>query len=73
MAKWDLTDEATVQGAIRAVNYVDGTHRPKDAFGNEGPEMPVFKYRLEQFGLWGWQPVPVYQEQPDGSLVEIKQ
>ena len=73
MAKWDVTDEATVQGAVRAVNYFDGTHRPKDAFGNEGPETPVIKHRLEQFGPWGWQPIPVYQEQPDGTLTEIPQ
>lgn len=73
MAKWDVTDEATFEGAIRVVNYVDGTQRAKDIFGNEGPEMPVMKYRIEQLGPWGWQPVPVYHEEADGTLTEIPQ
>lgn len=73
MAKWDVTDEATFEGAIRIVNYVDGTQRAKDIFGNEGPEMPVMKYRIEQLGPWGWQPVPVYHEEADGTLTEIPQ
>ena len=72
MAKWK-TVEQTYDGAIRVVNYVDGTQRAKDIFGNEGPEMPVMKYRIEQLGPWGWQPVPVYLEQPDGTLVEEPQ
>jgi len=72
MAKW-RTVEQTYDGAIRVVNYVDGTQRAKDIFGNEGPEMPVMKYRIEQLGPWGWLPIPVYLEQPDGSLVEEPQ
>lgn len=73
MAKWKVTDEPLFDGAIRVVNYVDGTQRAKDIFGNEGPEMPVIKYRLEQLGPWGWQPIPVYQEMSDGKLVEVQQ
>lgn len=73
MAKWDVTDEAAFDGAIRVVNYIDGTQRAKDIFGNEGPEMPVMKYRIEQLGPWGWQPVPVYHEEADGTLTEIPQ
>ena len=69
MAKWK-TVEQTYDGAIRVVNYVDGTQRAKGIFGNKGPETPVMKYRIEQLGPWGWQPVPVYLEQPDGSLTE---
>ena len=72
MAKWKVTDEPLFDGAIRVVNYVDGTQRAKDIFGNEGPEMPVIKYRLEQLGPWGWQPIPVYQEMSDGKLVEVQ-
>lgn len=72
MAKWK-TVEQTYDGAIRVVNYVDGTQRAKDIFGNEGPEMPVMKYRIEQLGPWGWQPVPVYYEEADGTLVEEPQ
>ena len=71
MAKWK-TVEQTYDGAIRVVYYVDGTQRAKDIFGNEGPEMPVMKYRIEQLGPWGWQPVPVYNEGADGTLVEIE-
>lgn len=73
MAKWKVTDAATFDGAIRVVNYVDGTQRAKDIFGNEGPKMPVMKYRIEQLGPWGWQPVPVYHEEADGTLTEIPQ
>lgn len=72
MAKWKTVEQA-FDGAIRVVNYIDGTQRPKDAFGNEGPEMPVMKYRIEQLGPWGWQPVPVYHEEADGTLTEIPQ
>lgn len=72
MAKWK-TVEQSFDGAIRAVNYIAGTQREKDAFGNEGPEMPVIKYRLEQLGPWGWQPIPVYREMSDGKLVEEEQ
>jgi hypothetical protein len=72
MAKWK-TVERSFDGAIRAVNYFDGTQRAKDAFGNEGPEVPVIKYRLEQLGPWGWQPIPVYQEMSDGKLVKVEQ
>lgn len=64
MAKWDVTDEATVQGAIRAVNYVAG---------RDENNAPLFRHRLEQFGPWGWQPIPVYEEGADGSLTEIPQ
>jgi hypothetical protein len=64
MAKWDMTDQPTQLGAIRAVNYVTGY----DADG-----APLFRHRLEQLNEWGWQPIPVYQEQPDGILVEIPQ
>ena len=70
MAKWKTVEQA-FDGAIRVVNYVDGTQRAKDIFGNEGPEMPVMKYRIEQLGPWGWQPVPVYHEEADGTLTEI--
>lgn len=73
MAKWKVTDEPLFDGAIRVVNYVIGTQRAKDIFGNEGPETPIIKHRIEQLGPWGWQPVPVYLEQPDGSLVEEPQ
>jgi hypothetical protein len=72
MAKWKTVEQA-FDGAIRVVNYVDGTQRAKDIFGNEGPEMPVMKYRIEQLGPWGWQPVPVYHEEADGTLTEIPQ
>ena len=72
MAKWKTVEQA-FDGAIRVVNYIDGTQRAKDAFGNEGPEMPVMKYRIEQLGPWGWQPVPVYHEEADGTLTEIPQ
>jgi hypothetical protein len=72
MAKWK-TVEQSFDGAIRAVNYIAGMQRAKDAFGNEGPEMPVINYRLEQLGPWGWQPIPVYQEMSDGKLVEVDQ
>lgn len=72
MAKW-RTVEQSFDGAIRVVNYVIGTQRAKDVFGNEGPEMPVMKYRIEQLGPWGWQPVPVYHEEADGALTEIPQ
>lgn len=73
MAKWKVTDEDPFVGAIRAVNYVSGAQRAKDIFGNEGPETPIIKYQIEQFGPWGWQPVPVYQEKADVTLVEIPQ
>lgn len=72
MARWK-TVEQSFDGAIRVVNYVDGTQRAKDIFGNEGPEMPIMKYRIEQLGPWGWQPVPVYHEEADGTLTEIPQ
>ncbi len=72
MAKWKTVEQA-FDGAIRVVNYVDGTQRAKDIFGNEGPETPVMKYRIEQLGPWGWQPVPVYHEEADGTLTEISQ
>lgn len=72
MAKWK-TEDQSFDGAIRAVNYIAGTQREKDAFGNEGPEMPVIKYRLEQLGPWGWRPIPVYREMSDGKLVEEEQ
>lgn len=72
MAKWKTVEQA-FDGAIRVVNYIDGTQRAKDAFGNEGPEMPVMKYRIEQLGPWGWQPVPVYHEEADGTLTELPQ
>lgn len=72
MAKWKTVEQA-FDGAIRVVNYIDGTQRAKDIFGNEGPEMPVMKYRIEQLGPWGWQPVPVYHEEADGTLTEIPQ
>lgn len=73
MAKWNVTDEPAFGGAIRIVNYVAGTQRAKDIFGNEGPEMPVMKHRIEQLGPWGWIPVPVYHEDADGTLTEIEQ
>lgn len=72
MAKWKTVEQA-FDGAIRVVNYIDGTQRAKDIYGNEGPEMPVMKYRIEQLGPWGWQPVPVYYEEADGTLTEIPQ
>ena len=75
MAKW-RTEEQAFEGAIRVVNYVDGTQRAKDIFGNEGEETPIFKWRIEQLAPWGcggWKTVPVYLEQPDGSLVEEPQ
>lgn len=72
MAKWKTVEQA-FDGAIRVVNYIDGTQRAKDIYGNEGPEMPVMKYRIEQLGPWGWQPVPVYHEEADGTLTEIPQ
>ena len=62
MAKWRVTDEATFDGAIRAVNY---------NVGHDEDGRPLFKHRLEQFGPWGWQPVPVYYEEADGTLTEI--
>ena len=71
MAKWNVTNGPTFSGAIRAVNYVSGTQRAKDAFGNEGPEIVVMRHRLEQLGPWGWQPIPVYEEGADGKLTEI--
>ena len=72
MAKWKTVEQA-FDGAIRVINYVSGTQRAKDIFGNEGPELPVMKYRIEQLGPWGWQPVPVYYEEADGTLTEIPQ
>lgn len=72
MAKWKPVEQ-TYDGAIRVVNYADGTQRAKDIFGNEGPAIPVMKYRIEQLGPWGWQPVPVYHEEADGTLTEIPQ
>lgn len=60
MAKWKTVEQA-YDGAIRVVNYVDGTQKP------------VMKYRIEQLGPWGWQPVPVYYEEADGTLVEEPQ
>lgn len=63
MPKWKELGQAE-EGSIRAVNYVIG----EDENGS-----PLFNYRLEQLGPWGWQPIPVYQEQPDGTLVEIPQ
>ena len=71
MAKWKVTDQVPFDNAIRIINYVSGTQRAKDAFGNEGPETPVIKWRMEQFCPWGWQPVPVYYEEADGTLTEI--
>jgi len=71
MAKWKTVEQA-FDGAIRVVNYIDGTQRAKDIFGNEGPEMPVMKYRIEQLGPWGWQPVPIYNEEADGTLTEVE-
>lgn len=73
MAKWKEPDESGFEGQIRVINYVAGTQRAKDAFGNEGPETPIINYRIEQYGPWGWVPVPVYLEQPDGVLLEVDQ
>lgn len=64
MAKWKEPDGSGFEGQIRAVNY---------NVGHDEDGRPLFKHRLEQFGPWGWQPVPVYHEHSDGSLVEIKQ
>jgi len=72
MAKWKVTDEPLFDGAIRVVNYVIGTQRAKDIFGNEGPETPIIKHRIEQLGPWGWHPVPVYNEEADGTLTEME-
>lgn len=63
MAKWKTSEQAE-EGAIRAVNYIVGI---------SADGQPQFNYRLEQLGPWGWQRIPVYQEQPDGSLTEIPQ
>lgn len=63
MPKWKEPEQA-FEGAIRAVNFVNG----EDENGE-----PIINYRVEQLGPWGWQPIPVYQEQPDGTLVEIPQ
>ena len=71
MAKWKVTDQVPFDNAIRIINYVSGTQRPKDIFGNEGPESPVINWRMEQFCPWGWQPVPVYYEEADETLTEI--
>jgi hypothetical protein len=71
MAKWKVTDQVPFDNAIRIINYVSGTQRAKDAFGNESPETPVINWRMEQFCPWGWQPVPVYYEEADGTLTEI--
>jgi hypothetical protein len=73
MAKWKVTDQVPFDGALRIINYVSGTQRAKDIFGNEGPETPVINWRMEQFCPWGWQPVPVYHEEADGTLTEVKQ
>lgn len=64
MAKWSMPDTHLFEGAIRAVNYIVG----RDEVGS-----PIFRHRLEQSGPWGWQPIPVYQEEADGSLTEITQ
>ena len=73
MAKWNVSDEAPFLGAVRVVNYVMGTQRSKDIWGNEGPETPIIDWRIEQLGPWGWRPVPVYNEEADGSLTEEPQ
>jgi hypothetical protein len=73
MAKCKVTDEPSFGCAIRIINYVSGTQRPKDIFGNEGTETPVINWRVEQLGPWGWLPVPVYHEEADGTLTEVKQ
>lgn len=52
------------EGDIRAVNYVDST----DPDGTI-----VIRFRIEQFRFGHWKSIPVYQEQPNGSLVEIPQ
>ncbi len=64
MAKW-RTEEQAFEGAIRAINYV--------VAGQNEDDTVVIKFRLEQLGPWGWKTIPVYQEQSDGSLVEIPQ
>jgi hypothetical protein len=64
MAKWSMPDTHLFEGAVRAVNYVTG----HDESGK-----PIINHRLEQFGPWGWQPIPVYHQQPDGSWQEIPQ
>jgi hypothetical protein len=71
MAKWKVTDEPLFDGAIRVVNYVIGTQRSKDIYGNKGPETPIIDWRIEQLGPWGWQKVPVYNEEADGTLTEV--
>ena len=72
MPKWKEPEQAE-EGAIRVVNYLDGMTDTFDALGRKGDPVPLWRYRIEQLGPWGWQPIPVYQEQPDGSLVEIPQ
>ncbi len=73
MAKWKIRDEPTFEGAIRVVNYVIGTQRSKNIYGNEGPETPIIDWRIEQLGPCGWMPVPVYNEEADGTLTEVPQ
>ena len=73
MAKWKVTDQVPFDNAIRIINYVSGTQKSKDIYGNEGPETPVINWRMEQFCPWGWQPVPVYNEDADGTLTEVEQ
>ena len=87
MAKWKAKDlgkpirsleeraQGPWHGQIRVVNYAAGL-----AFNADGYPEPVIHHRIEQYraGGWGlvegeWVPVPVYQEQPDGTLVEIPQ
>lgn len=63
MAKWKTSEQA-MEGAIRAINYVAATNEDGTS---------VIRFRIEQLGPWGWKTIPVYQEQPDGSLVEIPQ
>lgn len=67
--------EGPFHGQVRVVNYVDGF-----ALNEAGYPEPVIRHRIEQYraGDWGlvegeWVPVKVYQEQPDGSLVEVPQ
>lgn len=72
MAKWREPMSEDI-GKIRVVNYIDGMGDTVDSLGNKGDPIPLWRYRIEQFGPWGWQKIPVYQEQPDGTLVEIPQ
>lgn len=63
MAKWREPDQDPRIGDIRAVNYIAGV----DEDGNE-----IWKHRLDQYNEWGWQHIPVYDEQVDGTLVKTR-